>query len=81
MSFVKGLAFRFELSGKLAAGWRVWAARGEWNEAAQMIEIDTEAEMDEGPYMEIVGIFTAADFFVNAYEFSKPVSRCQWLIF
>ncbi len=60
MSWLKGLACRFGLSAKPAAGLRVWAARGEWKAAVQMIEIDTEAEIDTGPDMEIDGIFTAA---------------------
>ncbi|MDA0887462.1 MAG: hypothetical protein O2977_07340 [Cyanobacteria bacterium] len=60
MSRLKGFACRFGLSGKLAAGLRVWAARGEWKAAVQMIEIDTEAEIDTGPDMEIDGIFTTA---------------------
>ena len=62
MSWLKGLACRFGLSGKLAAGLRVWAARGEWKAAVQMIEIDTEAEIDTGPDMEIDGIFTTATY-------------------
>ena len=62
MSCLKGLACRFGLSGKLAAGLRVWAARGEWKAAVQMIEIDTEAEIDTGPDMEIDGIFTTATY-------------------
>jgi len=48
----------FRLSGKLAAGLSVWAARGEWKAAAQMIEIDMEA----GLIMEIDEVFTAATF-------------------
>ena len=59
MSWLKGLACRFGLSGKPAAGLRVWAARGEWKEAVQMIDIDIEAEIDRGADMEIDGIFTA----------------------
>jgi hypothetical protein len=51
MSWLKGLACRFGLSGKPAAGLRVWAARGEWKEAVQMIDIDIEAEIDTGPDM------------------------------
>jgi hypothetical protein len=58
MSGLGVIAFR--LSGKLAAGLRVWAARGEWKAAAQMIEIDMEAEMDAGPIVEIDEGFTAA---------------------
>ncbi|MFT5338413.1 MAG: hypothetical protein ACI9IO_000137 [Cyanobium sp.] len=59
MSWLKGLACRFGLSGKPAAGLRVWAARGEWKGAVQMIDIDIEAEIDRGADMEIDGIFTA----------------------
>ncbi|QPN70618.1 hypothetical protein [Synechococcus sp. CBW1108] len=61
MSWLKGLACRFGLSGRLAAGLRVWAAASEgWKAAVQMIEIDTEAEIDTGPDMESDGIFTTA---------------------
>ncbi|MEB3208892.1 MAG: hypothetical protein VKK63_08245, partial [Synechococcus sp.] len=51
MSCLKGLECRFGLSARLAAGLRVWAARGEWKAAVQMIEIDIEAEIDTGPDM------------------------------
>ena len=51
MSCLKGRACRFGLSAKLAAGLSVWAARGELKAAVQMIDIDTEAEIDTGPDM------------------------------